>query len=786
MKVTLRWLQEFAPFDQSIDVLGDTMSDLGMAVEERWTVGEGLDGIVVAEVLDLRPHPDADRIQLVDVDAGDGEALQIACGAFNMAVGDQVPLATVGTVMGNGMEIAARKMRGQMSNGMLCSATELGLGEDAEGIMILGGHELGAPLADALGIDPDVAWELEVNANRPDAMSVAGVARDVAARLGVPFSIADPEISESGPAVEQLAAVEIVDSVLCGRFLARVLQGVKVEPGPQWMANRLAAVGMRPISNVVDISNYVMAELGQPNHTYDLAAVAGRALRVRRARAGELLRTLDDVERTLIEADGVIADGEDNAIGLAGVMGGVSTEITDSTTDVLLEMAWWRPEDIARTSTRLQLRSEASLRFERGTDPDGVERAARRFCQLLADCGATIAPGVIDEAGTLPNRESIRVRPHRVNQVLGTELGVDRMTEILESIEFTVTPVSGGEAEAIDVLPPTFRPDTAVEIDVTEEIARHHGYERIARTVPRSAHSGRLSRHHRLKRRVQDTLVGAGLDEAMPIPFLGPGDLEAVGLSSDAIELTNPLVSEESRMCTSLRPGLLAAVAHNERHRQLGVGLFEIGRVFLPAPGQRLPDQPTMLGVVRAGEGVAAAADLWQLLVEALRLPDPSVANALFEGLHAGRSGVLRSGDRVIGELGEVPASVCAALGIEQEVAWLGLDLDAVEAIERPSHSYEQVSRHPSSDVDLAFDVADSVPAVRVDEVLREAGGDLLVELWLFDVFRGPSIGDGRRSLAYGLRFQAPDRTLTSEDVAFARQGCIDAVEGVLDARLRS
>ena len=785
MKVTLRWLQDFAPFDQSVDVLGDTMSDLGMAVEERWTVGAGLDGIVVAEVLALRPHPDADRIQLVDVDRGDGEALQIACGAFNMAVGDQVPLATVGTVMPNGMEIAARKMRGEMSNGMLCSAVELGMGDDAAGIMVLSGHQLGTPLTEAMGIEQDVAWDLEVNANRPDAMSVAGVARDVAARLGVPFTMPDPAIPETGPGADTLASVEILDPVLCGRFLVRVLQNITVGPGPRWMANRLAAVGMRSISNVVDVSNYVMAELGQPNHTYDLGTVPGGALRVRRATAGETLVTLDGVERSLIEADGVIADGSDTAIGLAGVMGGASTEITDRTTDVLVEMAWWRPEDIARTSTRLQLRSEASLRFERGTDPEGVERAARRFCQLLAESGATTVPGVVDGRGELPARDVIRVRSDQVNKVLGTELPADEMAALLGSIEFEVTEVDGADGQ-LDVLPPSFRPDTTVEIDVVEEVARHYGYERIVRTMPRSAHSGGLSAHHTLKRRVQDTLVGAGLDEAMPIPFLGPGDLERVGLSPDAVELTNPLVSEESRMRTSLRPGLLAAVAHNERHRQPGAGLFEIGRVFVPAPDQRLPHQPTLLGVVRAGSGVAGAVDDWFRLQEALRIPDPSVVGAPVTGLHGGRSGELRSGETVIGDIGEVPRSVLGGLGIEQEVAWLGLDLDVIEALERPAAAYRLVSRHPSSDVDLAFDVADTVPAAAVDAVLHEAGGALLVDLWLFDVFRGPTLGEGRRSLAYGLRFQAPDRTLTADDVALARQACIDAVEQAFDARLRA
>ncbi|HVN51831.1 MAG TPA: phenylalanine--tRNA ligase subunit beta, partial [Acidimicrobiales bacterium] len=389
MKVTLSWLREFAPIEGDPVALGEQMSDLGMAVESIERLGEGLDGIVVARVLDLRPHPDADRMQLVDVDAGDGEALQICCGAFNMAVGDLVPLATIGTVMPGGMKIERTKKRGEWSNGMLCSGRELGLGDDHAGILVLDGElEPGADLRGALGLEPDVVYDLEINPNRPDAMSVAGVARDLAARLGVPFAIPEPAVGVVGGPTSVRAAVTIVDTDLCGRFHARLFEDVTVGPSDPAVANRLRVLGMRAINRVVDASNYVMLELGQPNHTYDLAklprdASGAAALRVRWAREGERLVTLDDVERALTAADGVIADADDLAIGLAGVMGGASTEIDDATTAVLLELAWWDPMTIARTSKRLNLRSEASARFERGTDPEIVELAARRFASLL-------------------------------------------------------------------------------------------------------------------------------------------------------------------------------------------------------------------------------------------------------------------------------------------------------------------------------------------------------------------------------------------------------------------
>jgi phenylalanyl-tRNA synthetase beta chain len=499
VKLTLSWLREYAPIEGSADEIGRQLTDLGLAVEEQAPADAGMEGIIVARVLDLRPHPDADRIQLVDVDAGDGEPLQICCGAFNMAVGDLVPLAPIGTTMGNGMEIARRKMRGEWSNGMLCSGPEVGLGDDAAGILILP-DELapGTALSEALGLAGDTWFELEVNANRPDAMSVAGVARDLAAHQGVPFALPDHDVPRSGAVVTDEATVEIVDPTTCGRFVARVLRGIEMDPSPLWLTTRLILGGMRPINRVVDVSNYVMLELGYPNHTYDLDEVAGRTLRVRSAVAGERLVTLDGVERTFEADDVVICDGDDTPVGVAGVMGGASTEISATTRDVLLEMAWWFPMRIARTSTRLALRSEASLRFERGTDPMGIDRAMDRFCQLLGSSVASIAPGQLDERGDLPAPAVITMRPERVNAVLGTDLAPSAMRTSLEAIGFAVD--ADGDAP-MTVTAPSFRPDVTTEIDLVEELARHHGYDRIERTVPGGVRFGRLDPHQRARRR---------------------------------------------------------------------------------------------------------------------------------------------------------------------------------------------------------------------------------------------------------------------------------------------
>jgi phenylalanyl-tRNA synthetase beta chain len=783
MKVLLSWLREFAPFEGDPVELGRTMSDLGMAVESLDRLGEGLDGIVVAKVLDLRPHPQADRIQLVDVDAGDGEALQICCGAFNMSVGDLVPLATLGTVMPDGLEIARRKLRGEWSNGMLCSRRELRLGDDHGGIMILPeGLEPGTPLQEALGIETDVLYDLEINPNRPDAMSVAGVARDLAARLRIPFAIPEPQVTVStGAPAGERASVEIVDGELCGRFVARVFHDVAVGSSPQWLANRLTALGMRPINSLVDISNYVMLELGQPNHAYDLARLGGRGLRVRRARDGETLVTLDDVERRFITDDLLICDATDAPVGIAGIMGGASSEISDDTTEVLLELAWFQPLAISRTSRRLGLRTEASARFEKGTDPEVLELAANRFAELLGETGA-LAPGVIDVRGELPARQPVRVRTRRASAIIGVDLDAPAVRSLLEPIGFECTPTGDDH----DVLVPSWRPDTSTEIDVIEEIARHHGYGRIPKRVPRSSESGGLTPYQRDRRRVRRALVGLGFTEVMPLPFLAPGDLAAAGLPDDGIRVANPLVAEESVMRTSLLPGIAKVLAYNASHRNADIAVFELGHVYnRPAdPSAELPDETEHVAAAVGGGEAPAAVHALRALLDHLGIPFELPA-AEVAGLHPTRAATVVVDGGVVGAVGEIDPAVLERFEVPGRVAWFDLDLSLLLSAPRPPHVYRPVSLFPSSDLDLAFEVDDQVPARAVEQELRDAAGDLLAEIELFDVFRGGSVAEGRRSLAFRLRLQASDRTLTDAELAEVRTRCIDAVQTRLPASLR-
>ncbi|WP_420439514.1 phenylalanine--tRNA ligase subunit beta [Candidatus Poriferisodalis sp.] len=819
MKVLLSWLREFAPIEGDPAEIGDHLSDLGMAVEEM-RVLPPLDGVVVARVAGLRPHPEADRIQLVDVElpgaSGEGTngALQVCCGAFNMSVGDLVPLATVGTTMPGGLEIGERRLRGQLSQGMCCSAAELELGADADGIMILPSNfELGASLMSQLGLDGDVLYDLEVNPNRPDAMSVAGVARDLAARLGVPFRIPEPAVDETGEDISTVASVQIIDPDLCGRFGVRVIGGVSIGPSPLWMQARLTLCGMRPINSVVDVSNYVMLELGTPNHTYDLALVPGGHLGTRRSAGGESVVTLDGAERELLRGDGVIVDRDDRLIGIAGVMGAANTEISDDTAAVLLELACWDRLSITRTSQRLGLRSEASMRFERGTDHELVPIALDRFCELLnrvTPGGVSVCRGRLDGRGELPESTRVRVRPARMSHLLGHDFTAAQVRALLEPIGFACESADDSSALAVDDLSatgtsdggdvaeqqpavvatvPSFRPDVVTETDVAEEVARHYGYGRLGRTVPRSPEPGRLTPAQRLRRDLRRVLVGAGLAEAMPNPFLAPDAVRRASIGgAEPVRLLNPLATEESILRPSLLPGLLTAAAYNTAHRNEGVSLFEIGVVFgQPAPGDPLPTETEQLGAIWTAGAASDAVHLWDLIASAFGL-DASLTNAGdLDGMHPVRAARVIVGGQPVGAVGEIDPVVCERHGLEQRCAWLQVDMGPLleAAAAHADRPYQLVSTYPSSDIDLAFAVPDDVQASHVRDTLAAVGGAELRSVELFDVYRGDQMAAGVRSLAFRLRLQADDRTLTDDQVAEIRQRCIDEVEGLHGAVLR-
>jgi phenylalanyl-tRNA synthetase beta chain len=587
MKVVLSWLREFAPFPDDVDGLIDALAQLGLPVEEVQSTG-GVAGVVTARVLRREAHPDAAKVQRVWVDAGDGVEHHVWCGAFNFEAGDLVPFAPVGTALPDGRVLTSRAILGIPSEGMLCSAHELGVGGDHSGIMVLPATAtVGAPYGDAIGLVADVVFDVDVTRNRPDCHGHLGVARDLAAWLDLPLTVPEPTIVARGP--ERCASVDIQAGEACARFTTVVLSGVRVVPSASWMARRLLAAGQRPINNVVDVSNYVMLELNQPNHAYDLDTLGGGGIRVRHAAPEERLTTLDGIERVLSEADLLICDANDVPIGLAGVMGGADTEITDATSTVALECAWFEPYGIAATVARTGLRSDAASRFERGVDPYGIDRGVARFVELLAEtCPELVVhAGAVDErTEALPAAQrSCAVRVANVNRILGTDVDAGDLARLLDPIGYTVD----GAGSVVDVALPSWRPDSAEEIDVIEEVGRHYGYANIVKRVPLSPLHGHLSARQQRRRRLRQVLVGLGASEVMPSPFLSAEMLADAGLDGALLHITNPLVVEEDVLRPSLRPGLLRAVAFNESHRRPGVWLFEIGHVYRPGPGERSP-----------------------------------------------------------------------------------------------------------------------------------------------------------------------------------------------------
>ena len=830
------------------------LDDLGLVVEAVEYVGEGLGDVVVSRVLEIAAIEGADKIRRVVVDPGGGsEPLDIVCGAHNFEVGDRVPLAPVGAILPGGFEIARRKMRGVTSNGMLCSGKELGLSDDGAGLLILGDEapgEPGTPLMQALGLEPDVVFDITVEGNRPDAWSMTGIARDLAARLGLEFSAPEPPPPPaSGLPVESLASASVESLDLCPRLTVTVLRGVAVAPSPRWIAQRLLLAGMRPINNVVDASNYVMLELGQPTHPYDLSLLPGHGLSVRRARPGETVETLDGVERTVgvrgrslgdTGEDCLICDAEGTPVGIAGIMGGASSGTVDSTTDVLLEAAYFTPMAIARTSKRLGLRTEASARFERGCDPWGIEPSVARFCQLLGESvpGLQVADGMLDVRGEVPEPFVVSVPVARVHSQIGVELSSTEIARLIGPIGFDVlehagtgtgTGTGGGDESVLTVVVPTNRPDVRPEPygvdDVIEEIARTFGYSNVPRHVPTWPQPGHLNELQRSRRVLKDVMLGLGASEGWTDTFVSAASHADVGLTGEAVRVSNPLDAEKPYLRRSLLPGLLSALSYNAGRRQGDIRLFEDGVVFShPSEGHprvveragaggaetaELPGERELVSAVfaRDEDDARSAVAAWHVIAEAFRLDGvrfvpPGGDAPPLPGLHPTRSAHLvaqgESGSTVtIGSVGEVDPGVATTFGLTmsaggatsaRRIGWLEVDLGLLfdeKQVRRRLTVGGAVSRFPSSDIDLALVVDDGHPADAVADALRTAAGDLLESVYLFDVYRGSGIAEGSRSLAYRLRFCAPDRTLTDEEVGQLRATCIAAVERDFGAVLR-
>jgi phenylalanyl-tRNA synthetase beta chain len=791
MRVPLSWLREFVPVDAGAEEIAERLTLSGLHVDEIERPGSAIEGVVVGEVLDVRDIPGAQNLVLVTATTGDGPR-EIVCGVRNFERGDRVPVALPGAKLPGGLEIGERRIMGQVSSGMLCSPRELEISDDHGGILVLDREApLGEDIRTALGLD-DPVLVIDVTPNRPDALSIVGVAREVSALYALPLSVPSVELQESSEDAEQMASVRIDDPRGCPRYLARVITGVRVGPSPWWIKRRLLAAGMRPIANVVDVTNYVLLERGHPLHAFDLSTLDGRTIVVRRPKKGERLTTLDGVERKLERDDVAICDAR-RPVAVAGIMGGAGTDVSERTSEILLESAYFDSRRVSRTARRLGSRTEASVRFERGADVSAVPIAAARAAELLARlAGGVVARGAIDVYPRPAKTRRLRLRPARANALLGTEVAPGEMAEHLRAIGCSVTATS---RTMIRVEPPTFRPDLVAEEDLVEEIARLRGYGRIPSTLPFGGEGGGLSRAQGLRRLARRVLLGAGLSEAQSLTLIPPRIPDVLALPPshpwrDVVRVANPLSEEESVLRPSLLPGLLMAASRNIAHGNTSVALFEIGTVFRPASGE-LPNErveaawvmcgPAPLGWHEPersydfydGKGVLEAL-LSALGVDGWSVHPPTHA---LPPWHGGRTAEVLLGGREVGLVGELQPSSLRDLGLTGRVVSGSIDLDAsirAAAEFRP----QTISRFPAVRRDLAVVVDEGAASADVIAVVREAGGSLLESAELFDVYRGAPVAEGNISLAYALAFRDPGRTLTDAEVepAFAR--IVEALQG--------
>ncbi len=810
MRIPLNWLRSYVDPGLSAAEVAERLDMTGTEVERIERLGVGsTDKFVVGRVLKAERHPDADRLSVCQVDDGSGHPRTIVCGAPNVATGQTVAVALPGAVMPDGTPLGEASLRGVSSSGMILAEDELGIGEDHGGIMVLPDDlPAGAPLQEHLPITDEVL-ELEITPNRPDCLAVYGIARELHAATGTALA-EDPTESDAqstgGDRVEDHAAVEVADPEICLRFTARVFEDVKVGPSPAWLRQRLAAAGQRAISNVVDITNYVMLTCGQPLHAFDLDEVRGRRIVVRRAAPGERMVTLDDVERTF-DCDAVLVCDAEGPSGIAGIMGGQISEVSDLTTRVLMEAATWVGPNILRSSKRLGLRTEASARFEKQLHPELAMAGQRLAAKLMIElCGARMVPGTIDAYPALARPRVIDLRVERLEGLLGQAIDAGEITQILRRLGFAVE----ARAPAVLGVPVPYWRDVDVqrEADLIEEVARIHGLERLPITLPsRRRAVGRLTHGQRLRRRLEDSLRDRGAHEIVSWSFISPEALDRLRVGDmPSLRIENPLSEDGSVMRPLLLPGLLDAARHNAAHGAAALALFESAHVYRPgesleapegSPRGRTPaDERHHLGALlteaapgtwrreRVPADFFAAKALAGAVLGAAGL-EHAVEPATLPFLHPGRSASVRlAGGAEAGWVGELHPLVAQAWDLEAAAAF-ELDADALAGEAAAVTVFEDLTSYPSVLQDIAVVSPAEVSAAQLEAAVRRGGGDLLHSARVFDVYAGEQVGAGNRSLALRLEFRAADRTLTDEEVARSRHA-IEAALAEIGGRLRA
>jgi phenylalanyl-tRNA synthetase beta chain len=800
MRFTLSWLKEYVDFELSPEELAERLTMSGLEVESLEPLGEGLEEIVVAEILKIMPHPNAEKLLLCDVSDGT-KSYKIVCGAKNMEVNDKVALARPGTRLlrsakfPEGITIGTTRIRGELSEGMLCSDVELGLGDDDEGIIILPDRsELGDSIVNPLGLD-EVVMEIGVTPNRPDCLSVIGIAREVAAVIGTELKYPEFRLLEEGEDIHKLASVDVLDLEGCPRYSCRVITDLKIGPSPDWLKTRLENSGIRSINNVVDITNYVLLEWGQPLHAFDYDLIEGKKIIVRSANEGEVIQTLDGLERFLTNEDLIISDAS-KSIALAGVMGGASTEVSSATKNILLESAFFSPVRVRRTSKRTNLKSESSYRFERQVDINGVVKALDRASELMRElAGGTISRGAVDVYPRPVGRREIRLSTKGLNKLLGTEIQPDEVKEIMKRLDIDGKPAQGDE---LSFMIPTFRADITREVDLVEELARHYGYNRIPTTLPSTVMKTEGTRIEKiLENRIKQILTSYGFLEVINYSFDDPADLGLFD-SIQPLGILNPLSNEGSVLRTSLFPGLMRNVSLNLNRQINDIRVFEIGRVYFPE-GKALPKEITKLVVAATGERQLelwekAELDFYDLkgVLERIFELHSLVKRLRFEQtkqvgfLHPGKSSKILIQDEEIGILGQLHPEISEKMDISQRVYVFEIDLDKLaELYIGEQLHFRPIPRFPFVRRDIAIVVDEELPVGDIVGEIRRVESSLIEDVSVFDVFKGGAVEEGKKSVAVSMILRSADKTLTDEDVNQLQAKTLERLNLAFGAELR-
>jgi phenylalanyl-tRNA synthetase beta chain len=805
MKVSLRWLRDYVDIKLGAKELAEKLAMAGLEVKAIETAGGAWDNVMIGEVIALNPHPNADRLKLATVDLGT-ERVTTVCGAPNIALGQKVSFAHIGARLidghtGQAVELKPARIRGVVSEGMVCSEKELGISEEHEGILILPPEApTGRALSDYLG---DVVLELEITPNRPDCLSVIGIAREIAALTGEPLLVPEVRYDETEKSIESFASVGIVDPDLCPRYCASLVTGIRIGPSPSWLQQRLSSCAMRPINNVVDITNYVMLEYGQPLHAFDCHKLKGQQIIVRRARKGETITTLDGSKRSLNSDILVIADKE-KAVAVAGIMGGLDSEVTDRTDAILLESASFNQAAIRRGCSDLQFQSEASIRFDKGLNSELPLVPLKRATQLLLElAGGKAAKGVIDVYPGRSKPELISLTAREVKRLSGLKVGIGEILKVLKALGFERR--EGDSRSQLFVSTPYWRSDIKCSADLVEEVVRTIGYDRIPMTrlgSPLPPQKSKLSleaRQSELKDKLRNILTGFGFQEVLTYPLVSLERLQKLSPKLEVkfppLKIANPMTREQEYLRTSLRAGLLATLAHNQKFDQAGVRLFEIGKIFLPQ-GNDLPAEKDMLCAVLNG----ARAELsWQSDKEMFDFFDAkgvveSILSQLgskagFEdsddkGLYPGRGAdVIVEGDKV-GIVGDVQPAVAQAFELSNTVCLMEIDLAKLLAKITGTRAYQSIPRFPGVSRDIALVIDEQVTYRRVKEIVQSF--PLVNRVTLFDLYRGEQITEGKKSFAIRILYQSPSRTLTDEEVDQTQEHMLVKLRQELGAALRA